>query len=173
MSLIADIRAEPEYRKFKAIVLKVREQLKVERDRKEALAMHAGRTSRRLHGTKQYSPKSLIDASMNDMACRSRLVEIRVQCSLQNDILSDAIKSVNKFITTEYYTDLAKYKTVGQRNAVIDRVVTGALEVQGESTALINMLDELIKDIDKASYHLTHMLEALKLLDSSKGGKVI
>lgn len=173
MSLISDIRADPEYGKFKKIVLKVGEVLKVDKDRNEALALHAGRTSRRLHGTKQYSPKSLIDASLNDLACRSRLVEIRVQCSVQIDLLHDASKAMRHYITTKFYDDLANYKTVGQRNALIDRVVSAALLVESEGSALIKLLDDLINDIDKSSFHLRNMVEALKLLDSSKSGQVV
>ena len=34
-------------------------------------------------------------------------------------------------------------------------------------------VDTLIKDIDQSSYHFKTIIECLKLLDSSKGGKVI
>lgn len=173
MGLIADIRADSEYKKFKAIVLKVREKLNVDKDRNEALSMHAGRTSRRLHGTKQYSPKSLMDACLNDLAVRSRLVEVRVQCSIQIDLLHDAVKAIKHYITTEFVEELSEYKTVGQRNALIDRVVAGAILVESEGKALIKLLDDLVGDIDKASYHLRLMTDALKLLDSSKSGQVV
>lgn len=173
MSLIAEIRKDAEYQKFKKILVKVREKINVDRDRTEALSMHAGRTSRRLHGTKQYSPKSLIEASLNDLACRSRLVEVRVQCSIQIDLLHDAVKAMRHYITTEFVEDLKEYKTVGQRNALIDRVVSAALVTQSEGQALIKLLDDLINDIDKASYHLRLMIETLKLLDASKSGQVV
>lgn len=173
MSLISDIRAHSEYKKFKAILSKVRERVNIDRDRAEALSMHAGRTSRRLHGAKQYSPKSLIDAALNDAACRSRLVEIRVQCSIQIDLLHDAVKAIKQYITTEFYEDLNAYKTVGQRNALIDRVVNSALTTESEGQALIKLLDDLINDIDKVSYHLKIMMSALQLLDGNKGGQVV
>jgi hypothetical protein len=172
MSIIGDIRSDPEYAKFKGILLKVRERLKVDKDRGEALSMHAGRTSRQLFGRKQYSHKSLIDASLNDLACRSRLVEIRVQCSMQIDLLHDAVKAMKNFITGKYVEELAEYKTVGQRNAVIERVVAAALVTESEGQALIKLLDNLIGDIDKASFHLRNMVETLKLL-SDKPGQIV
>jgi hypothetical protein len=172
MSLISDIRADSEYKKFKLIVQKVRERLNIDKDRSEALSMHAGRTSRRLHGTKQYSPKSLIDASLNDLACRARLVEIRVQCSIQTDLLQDAVKAIKHYITTEFVDELAEYKTVGQRNSLIDRVVASAISTQGEAQALIKLLDDLITDIDKASYSLRLMSDALKLI-MEKPGQIV
>lgn len=173
MGIIADIREESEYRKFKKILAKTKERLNIDKDRTEALSMHAGRTSRRLYGTKQYSPKALIDASLNDLSVRSRLVEVRVQCSIHIDLLHDAIKAIKHYITTQYHTELAKFKTVGQRNALIDRVVNEALKAEGEGQALIKLLDDLINDIDKASFQLRNMIEGLKLLAESKSGQVL
>jgi len=173
MSLITTIRADSEYKKFKTILLKVREKLNVDRDRAEALSMHAGRTSRRLHGTKQYSPKSVLDASLNDLACRSRLVEIRVQCSIQIDLLHDAAKAIKHYITTEFVDELNAYKTVGQRNALIDRVVSAALVTESEGAALLKLLDDLISDIDKSSYQLRVTTDLLRLMADTKGGQVV
>ncbi len=172
MSLIGEVRKDLEYKKFKAIVLKVQERLNIDKDRTEALSMHAGRTSRRLHGAKQYSPKSLIDACLNDLACRSRLVEVRVQCSIQIDLLHDAVKAMRQYINTEFYEELKVYKTIGDKSSVIDRIVATALVTQSEGQALIKLLDDLINDVDKASYHLRAMLDALKLM-AEKPGQVV
>lgn len=173
MGIIANIRAESEYKKFRKVVAIVQERLNVDKDRTEALSMHAGRTSRQLHGKKQYSPKALIDASLNDLSVRSRLVEIRVQCSIQIDLLHDAIKAIKHFITTQYHVELAKFKTVGERSAFLERVLATAIEIESGGQALIKLLDDLISDIDKSSYHLSHMVDGLKLLDGSKSGAVI
>ena len=172
MGILKEIRANPEYKKFKGIVLKVEDKLKIDKDQAEALSMHAGRTSRRLHGSKQYSPKALIDASLNDLSCRSRLVEVRVQCSIQIDLLHDAIKAMKHYITTQYNEEMKVYKTVGQRTAFIERVVATALVIESDGKALIKLLDDLINDIDKASYHLRLMIDCLKLI-VDKPGQVI
>lgn len=169
MSLISEIRETKDYKTFKVLVTKVAERLNVEKDREEALAMHAGRTSRRLHGKKQYSPKSLLDAALNDLACRSRLVELRVQASLQITLLHDAIKAIRHFITNEFDDDLNDFKTVGQRTALVDRVIKKSLEVESEGKALIELMDHLVGDIDKASYQLKIMSETLKLMMDKPG----
>ena len=172
MSIIKEIRASDEYKKYKKIVLKVQDRLKVEKDRNEALSMYAGRTSRKLFGKQQYALKALIDASLNDLAVRSRLVELRVQCSIQIDLLHSATKAMKQQITTEFHEELKAYKTVGQRTAVIERCVKGALDIESEGSALIKLLDDMIGDIDKSSFQLRNMLEALKLL-SEKPGQVV
>lgn len=172
-SLINEIRGTDEYKKFKKIVAKCLSLINVERDRTEALSMHSGRTSRMLYGQKRYSPKALIDASLNDLACRSRMVEMRVQISVQIDLLHDAIKSMKHYISTQFVAELKHFGTVDVRAAFAERVLKAALAVQSEGQALIKLLDDLINDCDKSSFHLRTMMEALKLLDESKGGKVL
>lgn len=173
MGLKADIRNDSEYKKFKKIVAKVQERLHIERDQKEALAMHAGRTGRTIYGNKKYSPRALLDACMNDMACRSRLVEIRVQCSNQIDTLKEAVEAMKRYITTEYAEEMKEFKTIKAKNSFMENLMSSAMEIESEGSSLIKILDTIIEDIDKSSYHLSNMKEALVLLDSSKGGKVI
>lgn len=169
MSIINKIRETKDYSTFKRLVTNISAKVNVEKDQEEALAMHAGRTSRRMHGKKQYSPKSLIDAALNDLACRSRLVELRVRASIEASLLHDAIKAVRHYITNEFDVELAKYKTVDQRKAVIDRAIKRSLEVESELVALVELLDTLISDIDKSSYQLKVMVDALKLIADNKG----
>jgi hypothetical protein len=76
---LSDIKEDPNYKKFRLVVKGVREKLKIERDQAEAMGLMANRTSRSLHGRKQFSPKSLLEATSNDLSARARLVEIRVR----------------------------------------------------------------------------------------------
>lgn len=169
-SVIMDsLRGDAQFKKFRLIVSKTRERFKVESDRKEALSLHASRTSRTLHGDKRYSPIALMDASLKDLSFRARLVEIRVQITLHTALLEEAVTAIKRYIRTEYYDELNNYKTVDSRSALVDRLVASALDLQNEGSALIELLDTLIEDIDKASFHLKHMLDCLQLLDSSKG----
>lgn len=173
MSLIRDIREDPEYKKYKKIVLLVREKLKIEKDKAEALSLHAGRTLRKLHGSKQYSPKALVDAAANEAAARSRLVEMRVQCAIQTDLLHSTVKALRQHVMTSYREELSDFRTVADRAAMLDRVAAGALTTESESQALIKLLDDLVNDIDKSSFHLRAMVDVLKLLDGSKSGTVV
>jgi hypothetical protein len=42
-----------------------------------------------------------------------------------------------------------------------------------EGAALIDMLDQIVNDIDKSSYHMSNMTHMIVMLDGSKGSKVI
>lgn len=171
MGLIADIRATHEYKVFKKILSRCEGATNLEKDRSEALALNSGRTSRSLHGRKAYSARALVDASLNDLSCRARLVEIRVRWSMQIDTLDAAIKAIKHFIDTEYNERMKTvFKTVGDRAAFVERVIKSAISVQSEGAAFIKVLDLLIQDCDKASFHLRTMQEGLNLMLNPKGG---
>lgn len=174
MGLKQDIRDSSDYIKFRKIVQQVQKRLNPEKDKEEAVALHAGRTSRKLFGERKYSGKHLIDASLNDLSVRSRLVELRVRTSNQIDILHEASKAMKHSMLTNFQDDIKKrFSTVGDRNAFMETMIASALEIEREGDALLKIFDSLINDIDKSSYHLKGVIECLAMLDSSKGGKVI
>ncbi|WP_391857251.1 hypothetical protein, partial [Vibrio cidicii] len=97
---LSDIKEDPNYKKFRLVVKGVREKLKIERDQAEAMGLMANRTSRSLHGRKQFSPKSLLEATSNDLSARARLVEIRVRATVNLDLLQEACDALRNHIYT-------------------------------------------------------------------------
>jgi hypothetical protein len=137
------------------------------------MSLHASRSSRSIRDKKQYSPKHLIEAVSQDMAFRSRFVEMRVRCHLTTSQLDDAIAAISGFIATEFSDELKQFRTVGDRGAFINRVIAKAREVQSDGYATVELLDTLIKDIDASSHQLRQIVECLKLLDNSKSGQIV
>jgi len=168
-SLLSAIRKDDNYKLFRSVFAKTQERVDIEKDLDEALRLHAGRSSRQLYGKQQYSIKSLIDASLKDISFRSRLVEIRVKASIQLSLLEEATKAIRKYISTEYADDLKEFSTAEQRKSFVDRALKGAISYLSEGAALLDTLDRLIEDIDKASFGLRNMMEGLKLLSEGRG----
>jgi len=171
--LLAEIRNDPSFTKFKRVVRITGTRLNLEKDREEALASHAARTSRTLHGSKRYSPKDLIDATLTDGRTRSRLVEIRVKASNHIELLEDACDAIKHHLFTEYHEQLKAFSTVDQRSALVKRVQRVALNMVAEGRTLLDLLDQIIKDIDQNGHSLRNSMELLKLLDGAKSGVVI
>jgi hypothetical protein len=165
------IKSDDEYRKFRKIVTTVRDRLNIEKDTSEALASHASRTSRSLYGNKSYNPRAIVEASLHDLSNRSRLVELRVKCDIQISHLHEAVKSIRKYLGTEFKDALSMHKTIADRSAAIDGYIKTALSVEAEGKALVDMLDFLIKDIDQANFSIRATINALELVDSK--GKTI
>ena len=167
--LIADIRADAEYKKFKRILQTTQERLDFEVIVEEARSLHQSRVVRSLYGKKAYSPKNVLDASAQEVANRSRLVELRLRLASELSILEQALSLAKKYVSTEYADDLAEFKTRDQRIAFVDRVFRAAIEYHNEGQQVVETLDFLIQDIDKASYHISTMKEILSLLTEKRG----
>lgn len=167
--LFAQVQKDPKFKKFRLILKTTREKLKIERDRNEALGLMANRSSRSLHGRKQFSPKAIMEATANDLSARARLVEIRVKAKIHMDLMEDACEAIKDHLLTEYNEDMRKYSTVEQRKALISRIQGTARSFVVEGNALIDLLDQIIKDIDQASYHLRYLTDMIKTLDGTKG----
>jgi hypothetical protein len=171
--LLLQVKGDPKYKRFARIIQRVSDRVDIEKDKAEALALHASRTSRSLYGGKRYSPKALIDASLTDLSARARLVEIRVKASGHVEVLEQACEAMRHHLLTEYNQEIRMYSTEAQRNALIKRIQRTALDFMAEAKSLLDMLDQIIKDIDQASYALRATLDSLKLLDGAKAGRVI
>lgn len=173
MELIKEIRRDENYNKVKAHYEGVVKKTDLETLFNEAVSLHAGRLSRNLSGDKRYSPKYIIDANLRDLSYRARLVEIRVSVDRKLKGLQEMVDALKRYILTEYADDLHDYKTIEQRRGFAARVVKAQEQFLAEGYSLVAAVDTLIKDIDQSSYHFKTIIECLKLLDSSKGGKVL
>jgi hypothetical protein len=143
---LSDIKEDPNYKKFRLVVKGVREKLKIERDQAEAMGLMANRTSRSLHGRKQFSPKSLLEATSNDLSARARLVEIRVRATVNLDLLQEACDALRNHIYTEYAQELKQFgSSAEQRKALVERVQGTARTLMTEGKALVDVLDQIVK----------------------------
>lgn len=95
-------KADSQYKRYRRILKQVQERVDIEATKKEALSLHATRTSRNLVGKNAYSTKRLLDAIAKDLSYRARLVEMRQQHSAQISLLSEAIKALHGFLGTTY-----------------------------------------------------------------------
>lgn len=173
MSELQDqLKSDPNYKKYRNVLKTVRSRLKIEEDMDEVLGLHAGRTSRRIFGERQFSPKTIYEATAQDLSIRARLVEIRQRTSVQTSLLSGAIEQLHKYIRTAYRSSMRGLSNEASRRASLDEVTASGNELLTESHTLIDTVDNIIRDIDQAGHSIRHMVEILKLLDSSKG-KVI
>jgi hypothetical protein len=168
-NLLKTIRADPKYKKFKLVVQRASERLKIENDRNEALALHLARTSGTLYGKKQYSARSLLEAEANDMAARSRWVHIRVQASIHLNLLDEACDAIKRHIFTQYYDELRGFSNEQQRKALVERVQGVAMDLITDGKSLLEMLDQLIKDVDQSNFSMGRMVDLLELVMNAKG----
>lgn len=169
--LIAAIRADARYKKFKKIVTEAQERVDFEKDREEALALHSGLVVRTIYGKKMYSSKTLLESLAQVQANRSRLVELRVRSSIHISYVKEASSAFKRYIYTAYADDMrnAEYRTKDQREALLMRLTAIAEEFMSEGNSHLDMIDTFIKDLDQAGFSMKHMVDVLRLLDGKEG----
>lgn len=164
---LAVIRDDEEYKKFRKVIKLELERLNLDQDQKEVLSLHSSRLSRTIYDKRQYSAQILVDASMMDLAFRSRMVEIRVKASLHVSIMEAAIASIRKYLYSKYIQ--SNFSNEAARQSYIDTVLKSYLREVEKAKAFLQLCDTLVKDIDQAAFNLRNMLECLKLLSETKG----
>lgn len=173
MLLAKVLRKDKKYKKLSQVLEVAQQRINVEQDRVQAFSLHAGLESRSLYGKRALSPKAVLSATSQMMANRSRLVEMRARATENISYLHQACKEFKRYALTAYEDEFKDYRTKEQRDALLDVVMRPALEFIGEADTLIDILDNLIKDIDQSGHSVRHIVDILKLLDSSKTGQTI
>lgn len=164
------IREDRKYLKFKKIVLEEQKKIDEQVHIDELTGLHTSRISRTLYGKRgQYSAETLMEASLQDLSVRSRMVEIRVQISLHTGMIEAAIKAISKYIYVEYLLNDPCYVTEGQRNGFIADFLSQWTKNLEHYNAILQMADTFIKDVDQAGFNLRNMMDCLKLLSETKG----
>jgi di/tripeptidase len=170
--LIQAIREDDEYIKLKKVSREEREKMKITANWDEAMGLLASRPSRNIHAKKQFSPRAVMEAMSCDMSARSRLTEMRTRAKLHADTLEDACDALGHHIRVAYGEELKRHcTTVDARKSFIAKLNQPTLETLSEVDSLIDMLDQVITDIDKTSFHLSKMAELIMFIDSSKGSR--
>ena len=131
--------------------------------RDEIETIHSARSVRFLN---QHDPKfieKIIDASIDDTAKRSRLVEMSVQCFKSGNSMSEAVERMRQYLITTYSDDIYFARTKDERLFIVDMVLSPLLKFVAQTQAISKMADEVIKDIDKAGYSLKLIVDAYQI----------
>lgn len=168
MSFSTEIKKDRKYKKLLKILEVAQSRINVERDRNEAFTMHSGLLVRQLYGKNVFSTKRVLEATAQVQANRSRLVEIRSRATEHISYLHQGVIAFKRYCLSNY--EFSGYRTKEQRDAILDKPLRPILDFIAEVDTLIDILDQFIKDIDQAGHSIRHIVEVLKLLDSSKVG---
>ena len=173
MSLAKILRADKRYKKVVNILESAQRRINVDRDRSEAFALHAGLEVRSLQGKRLLSTSAIISATAQIQANRSRLVEIRARSTEHVSYLEEACKAFRKYALTKYADEFKSYRTKDERDSILYTVLKPSMDFVSEVSTLTDILDMFIKDLDQSGHTVRHIIDILKLLDSSKTGKTI
>lgn len=171
-SLKTQLKADPELKALDAIVARASGSFAPEKVLKEAEHLHLERKSRNLYKITM-APTPLYQADMQDLSNRARLVELKTGILRMIGVINAAVKSVKTHVSTKYQSELKEYgSTITERNRIVDRVVSDAIQASADMASVVDILDVYIKDLDQAGYGLRRAIDALELAHGRRGQEV-
>lgn len=134
---------------------------------REIYHLHADRRFRRPNIRKEIlasAQQEITNASVEASAYRSRVVEIKMRCFEIHDLLDELIESSTKYMLAKYDRELtASYRNATAGKDAIKYVLAPFVKRQRELNRVMKLADMVIEDLDKSSYHIRHVLDALLL----------
>ena len=107
---------------------------------------------------------ALMKENLNAQAYRSRLSEVCVTCSRISAKLESACEKVSSYLNVRFNDEIKLLgRTQAERGAVIQLLLQDAYEFIGGMSAIVEMSEIIIADIDKQHYSLKLTLDAMNL----------
>lgn len=166
---LADIRSDPVIKKALSIKEAADSAINLERVINEADMLHADRGSRKLHKI-NLEPTKLANASLQDMANRARLSELKARVYVQKMAIERAYEHCVAHISTQHRDVVKQYASnAGDRKMFVNKVLHKLVESVATMTSTLDLLEIYIKDIDQSAWALRNATEMLKLLMDNRG----
>ncbi len=156
------LKTDPSYSKFKEIVEFCKTSAEFDDLVKEMESMHKARKSRALYLSKP-KLKTLMEASLQGTAFRSRCVEIMINVMKAQRTLSAALERMEAHIMANYKEELG-VKSQADRKTVVKAFLQSEHYRLADYTRIIEMSQALIHDLDQWMWTAKHTLDALNIL---------
>lgn len=109
--------------------------------------------------------KALVTAALDNMATRSRVVEVKVQCTEISSTLDDHLGRMVKHLKATYQSQLkaSGFKTVQAQDDAVKHLLQDAYTLLRSVERIIKIADILINDIDQTGFSLTLVKNVLEV----------
>lgn len=137
--------------------------LAVEELETEIARIHKLRLVRTLNVKDAKFMDKFLHANLSEIAQRSRLSEIGLECFRCYSTLADSIDALRGYMLITYSSSLSFVKTKEERLQVLDIVLSTFVNHYNKSKRLKDACDIIITDIDKAGFAMKNMVEVIKV----------
>jgi len=104
-----------------------------------------------------------LSAVLQNQAYRSRIVEISMQCFRIDARLSEHLEALRPYLKDKYGEYLSQYKTINDRESVINSVLEPAIRLQKKLNSVIKMAEMAIDDLDQAAWSFKNIIQTMNL----------
>lgn len=158
------LRKDELWERFQNLALNVKDRNDLVRLRKELLDSHATRASRSLGLKKNTTAETLLEANLDDIAKRSRAVEIIVYVSKDASLLRSAMDALTGHILGEYGEQLKPIRTKADRESIVNAMMLEEQKILHGLEQLIEAAEWLVEDLDKTSWSLKNAVSLMTLI---------
>lgn len=152
-SIVEDIRADSRYKRLKKDLSENSLfQLAFASLTKEVETIHKTRNIRYISFKEGKFLEHLVEASLRDVAARSRISEIVVQCTKAKTVLERASEALSDYLILTYGDQIRFAKTKEERSRVIRLAMKPFIMKLNELESLIAVCQVIVQDIDKAGF---------------------
>lgn len=156
------LKADDTFLQYRRMLKNINERMDEEKFYEEVQAMHSGRLMRNLYGTTPGAEK-ISNAILQDVRCRSRLVELILRATRHHDRLDIVLDEMRKYLAAQYPTEVSELRTKAERQDYFDLYLKAGLRTLSALKSMIEAGSTIIKDIDQCSHSTRHLVECLEL----------
>jgi hypothetical protein len=129
----------------------------------EVIKLHKARSVRLL--SSKSGARKLSEAGLQDQSYRSRCVEILLLITRSRNYLASALFGLQRYVESEYQSELSKMgvRTKTGQRALINLLTQSAQANIDHMDSLLEMVNLVIEDIDKAAWTVKNALAALEI----------
>lgn len=153
------VKQDPKYRQLKKLLKNGAFTIDGKARIDELKRLHATRSSRTLTYKEivKDRQKQLITANADNSATRSRMVEVKVECTEMTSALEEHLKSLVKHLKARYASQLkaSGFKTIQAQDDAAKNMLTDAYATLRSIERVIKICDILIDDIDQSAFSLS------------------
>jgi hypothetical protein len=124
---------------------------------------HSQRSVRTLNPTDPRFVDNVIEANLKDQAVRSRTTEIIIRCVRAHTLLANSVESLKYHLLISYSNDLKSFRTVAERAQIVNMTLKRFDTFLTDVMVLKDSAQLVVNDIDKASWALKSVLQAMEL----------
>ncbi len=162
--VIRVLRRDERYKRLRALFsTSPLYRLHVEALTDEVMSLHQTRSIRRLNALDPKIIDAVVNAITIDQSNRSRLTEINITCVRAKTSLEDALEALKHHLLSTYQMDLRQFRTKDERSVVMDMTFRQFRKYIMKVDMLKFTTESVINDIDRASWSLKNLIEALKI----------
>lgn len=125
--------------------------------------VHKGRGIRFLAQSSPRFIESVVDASLQDQANRSRLTEIAMHCYKAENTLSEALTNLKTYLLMAYAADLGFIRTKDERLQVVNMALAPFQAFTAEVAKVRALANMVVEDIDRGAWSLKLLVSAYQL----------